>query len=56
MLSSVATPASSEWLPLEESSEDDDFSVLLGLLGLMQFLENIQENCEYVNQIQKNTG
>ena len=35
MLSSVAT-ASSELLP-EESSEDDLF---LGLLGLMQFLEN----------------
>merc|ERR1719264_587513 len=37
MLSSVATPASSEWLPLEESSEED-FSLLLGLLGLMQFV------------------
>ena len=35
MLSSVAT-ASSELFP-EESSEDDLF---LGLLGLMQFLEN----------------
>ena len=42
-LSSVATPASSEWLPLEESSEDDDLSLLLGLLGLMQFLREIRE-------------
>ena len=45
MLSSVATPASSEWLPPleEESSEEDDFSLLLGLLGLMQFLKEIHQ-------------
>ena len=44
MLSSVATPASSDWLPpLEESSEEDDFSLLLGLLGLMQFLKEIHQ-------------
>ena len=45
MLSSVATPASSEWLPPleEESSEEDDFSLLLGLLGLMQFLREIHD-------------
>ena len=42
--SSVATPASSDWLPpLEEESSEDDFSVLLGLLGLMQFLKRFSE-------------